>query len=474
MPSKYLNDARTGELIQKIYTADRAIATECKSYTDTNYLPLAGGTLTGAVNGVTPTAGDESTKLATTEYVREEVRQHSGIPIGHIYFSVNPNIPQGSLPLFGGEFSRETYSDLWAWVQQQAGYCKTEAEWQALATNNNNNVPYYSDGDGSTTFRVPSLRCWVKGADGTVVEVGSYLAAGLPNITGKFGNTTWIYAGSGDGGAFVKAETAAHYAPGVGNGIGTDYNFSASNSNSIYGNSATVQPPSIVGMWLVKAYGTIEDTGSIDEQQYIDDRMADLKNVYLPANYFPLSGGTLTGRLTLNDQSTRFTSKYATLQNDYSNNGGYIAINGGNSDDDGSRLVLYGQNYSGGAADGGFYIRAKKENTSKVFEGRVDGSLTWDGKTIERINSQNNTLTAGGAYIRYESGLQICYGGTAATTSGVQITFSAAFITTPRVIVSSVNANGYGSVSSDTATGFKLHNSYNNAYTNWIAVGIWK
>lgn len=34
-----------------------------------NYLPLSGGTLTGVVNGVTPTAGDNSTKIATTEFV---------------------------------------------------------------------------------------------------------------------------------------------------------------------------------------------------------------------------------------------------------------------------------------------------------------------------------------------------------------------------------------------------------------------
>ena len=34
-----------------------------------NYLPLSGGTLTGVVNGVTPTAGDNSTKIATTGFV---------------------------------------------------------------------------------------------------------------------------------------------------------------------------------------------------------------------------------------------------------------------------------------------------------------------------------------------------------------------------------------------------------------------
>ena len=40
---------------------------------DTTYLPLSGGTLTGNVNGVTPTAGDDSTKLATTEFVQDEI-----------------------------------------------------------------------------------------------------------------------------------------------------------------------------------------------------------------------------------------------------------------------------------------------------------------------------------------------------------------------------------------------------------------
>ena len=44
-------------------------------------LPLSGGTLTGVVNGVTPPVGDNTTKLATTEYVRNEIS-----PIGMTYF----------------------------------------------------------------------------------------------------------------------------------------------------------------------------------------------------------------------------------------------------------------------------------------------------------------------------------------------------------------------------------------------------
>lgn len=247
-----------------------------------NYLPSSGGTITGdlSVSGTisgnvdgtaaTPSAGDDSTKIATTAYVQEELRLHASIPIGHEYFSMNPNVPQGSLPLIGGEYSRSTYADLWAWVQTQTGYLKTEAQWQALSTSNNGNVPFYSDGDGSTTFRVPSLHCWIKGSDGSAQLVGSYLEAGLPNLTGRFGGNDTVNPPQGPFAFNGTNGWGTVYPAQSGTSMGVD--FDASTSNSIYGNSSTVQPESIVGMWLVKAYGTIEDTGTIDEQAYIDDR----------------------------------------------------------------------------------------------------------------------------------------------------------------------------------------------------------
>ena len=288
-----------------------------------NYLPLSGGTLTGDVNGVTPTAGDNSTKIATTEFVnakagnylplsggtvtgdlevasaitcssvasnRVDVRSGSvapvntlqrstaysvddivytsalnakyyllcvtagttsatmpslsgagsntevtdgtvvwrvqtitsqesqekaaGLPVGFEAFTTNPNLQAGWLPLLGGEYSRETYADLWAWVQTQNGYLLEESAWQAKAAANGGNVPFYSKGDGTTTFRVPALKCWVKGANGIEED-----------------NTV---------------------------------SFNANKSNSVYGNSSTVQPESIVGMWAVKAYGTVTNVGSTD------------------------------------------------------------------------------------------------------------------------------------------------------------------------------------------------------------------
>ena len=186
----------------------------------------------------------------------------AGVPIGFEYFSMNPNIPAGSIPLFGGEYSRTTYADLWEWVQTQVGYLLTEEEWQAKASTNEGNVPYYSSGDGSTTFRVPSLKCWVKGANG-IEEVGSYLSAGLPNITGSVGTYRLAVESVSTGALYVKWR-GTHGQSGSNAANADEIGFDASKSNSIYGNSDTVQPKSIVGMWLVKAYGTVTNVGSTD------------------------------------------------------------------------------------------------------------------------------------------------------------------------------------------------------------------
>ena len=263
---------------------------------------VASPAFTGTPTAPTPASADNTTKIATTAYVQgektsaidtandytdEQIRQHGNLPVGYEYFTFNPSIPQGSLPLFGGEYSRDTYSDLWEWVQTQTGYLKTEAEWQTLSASNNGNVPFYSSGDGSTTFRVPSLKCWVRGANGTVSEVGSYLEAGLPNITGDVGFTTGQSAGKQynlwpgiTNGAFSPGSTGSNVSNiAVAERATTVQNahFSAHDSNAIYGNSTTVQPESIVGLWLVKAYGVIVDTGQIDEQAYIDDRFNAMK-----------------------------------------------------------------------------------------------------------------------------------------------------------------------------------------------------
>lgn len=192
----------------------------------------------------------------------------SGLPVGFEYFTINPNLPSGSLPLFGGLYSREVYSDLWNYAKSQPNFVITEENWQALSSSNNGNVPFYSLGDGETTFRVPSLSCWIKGANG-LEEVGSYLESGLPNIEGSWaaeGLMRDIAVPITSGALYTtNFNRISNYALGnvsypLANGIG----FDASKSNPVYGSTEFVQPPSIIGMWLVKAYGTVVNEGSVD------------------------------------------------------------------------------------------------------------------------------------------------------------------------------------------------------------------
>lgn len=196
-----------------------------------------------------------------------DVSQYA-MPVGFAAFTVNPNLQAGWLPLLGGEYSRTAYADLWAWVQTQNGYLLEESAWQAKAAANGGNVPFYSKGDGSTTFRVPALKCWLKGA-GSISEVGGYLAAGLPNIEGtllgsgasNINNETYFT------GAFAYTDAVASKTYGASERsekYNSSADFKASRSSDIYGASDTVQPPSIVGLWCVKAYGTITNVGSTD------------------------------------------------------------------------------------------------------------------------------------------------------------------------------------------------------------------
>ena len=230
----------------------------------------------GTTGNTEPTISVESENVndGTVKWGVKNIQDASklGLPVGFEAFTINPNLQAGWLPLLGGEYSRTAYADLWAWVQTQQGYLIEESAWQAKATANGGNVPFYSKGNGSTTFRVPALKCWVRGA-GSISEVGGYLAAGLPNLTG----TTKAAYGKNNQTTNVGALQTDIYTIGSVNGSqdggnGADgepiqsaiLTFNASKSNSIYGSSDTVQPKSIVGMWLVKAYGTVTNVGSTD------------------------------------------------------------------------------------------------------------------------------------------------------------------------------------------------------------------
>ena len=142
------------------------------------------------------------------------------------WFAFN-EAPEGYLVCNGANVSRETYADLFAVIGTTFG-----------------------SGDGSTTFALPNLID--KFAQGSTT-VGTVMSAGLPNIEGDTG--TYIckidYQYDPTGIIYMYRDYLGHTThPTFGGAVW--FKFDASRSNSIYGNSTTVQPPALTLLPCIK------------------------------------------------------------------------------------------------------------------------------------------------------------------------------------------------------------------------------
>lgn len=119
--------------------------------------------------------------------------------------------------------------------------------------------------------------------------------------------------------------------------------------------------------------------------------------------------------------------------------------------------------------------------------GTSDGALTWTGGDysssgeIEIVDSSNFSDYT--SYIRYSSGLQICWGyvflNGPITATNKRITFPVAFTTKPAILTTH-NANAGDTpigVGWESTTAFSIgtvNNSSSTNITSWIAIGAWK
>lgn len=154
----------------------------------------------------------------------------------------------------------------------------TEASWQDSVTNYGVCGKFVYD-SVNNTVRLPKVTGFTEGASG-VTNLGDLTQAGLPNITGEWHSnpssgtaneqvTDTSPTDFVDGGAITKT-TKSYYSMSNTTTSGTfvsGFSFDASDSNSIYGNSTTVQPQSIkVLYYIVVATSTKTDIEvNIDE-----------------------------------------------------------------------------------------------------------------------------------------------------------------------------------------------------------------
>lgn len=124
------------------------------------------------------------------------------------------------------------------------------------------------------------------------------------------------------------------------------------------------------------------------------------------------------------------------------------------------------------------------KNYLRIGGGRLTGSLMLDGgEAAEGVESSGST------WIRYKSGLQICWGWSGAfsarNNSSKTFTFAKSFKTAPHVLCShSAGGNNWASytetTNSTTTTGtivtWVSYGSDNEATVGyqWLAIGFWK
>lgn len=246
------------------------------------------------------------------------------LPLGHLFAWPFQTPPDGAIQCNGATYNRALYKDFFAYATSK-GWVKTEAEWQSIATSNGGFCPYYSQGNGSTTFRTPKFAPFMQIAIASG-NVGKYLKAGLPNITGR------VYDKSGDNspawtvnpeeteatGAFRIGSEGGHTSGGISNSAryAKDFNFDASRSNAIYGRSTTVQPESHEWMICVVVAGQATNLGSVD----VSNVMSAVAQVQADVSAIP----TPKAYVTETWKSTDGTSWYHKWSNGFIEQGGII------------------------------------------------------------------------------------------------------------------------------------------------------
>lgn len=270
-------------------------------------------------------------------------------PLGFHYLHPYGTVPADSIICNGATYSRALYKDFFDYITTQ-GWVKTEAEWQEIATRDNGFCPFYSDGDGSTNFRTPKFAPYqqIALASGSV---GKYHQAGLPNIKAR-SDLGGIFSIASFSGAITTeintgdATGATHYE--AGGSQRAKLTFDASNSNTIYGRSSTVQPESHEWVMCVVAYGVATNVGSVDmadvlsataqvqaEIASIQQAIGNITKFAAPAY---ASGSKIAANTTVTIQSNGFLRYFIVLDG----TGGktqYITING-------TKLAISADNYS--------------------------------------------------------------------------------------------------------------------------------
>lgn len=199
--------------------------------------------------------------------------------IGEIVTSTIPLTDAGLHLLNGSLLQYASYKDFIDYIADlydSGNYTdifETEANWQTAVTTYGVCGKFVYD-SANNTVRLPKITGFIEGASGTTT-LGDVTGAGLPNITGSTDETGTIglvsRTGSTQTGAFTKGENRAYAPSGSTSVAGSMLGFDASLSNSIYGNSNTVQPQSTKVLYYIVITNTTKTAIEVDIDEIATD-----------------------------------------------------------------------------------------------------------------------------------------------------------------------------------------------------------
>jgi hypothetical protein len=150
---------------------------------------------------------------------------------------------------------------------------ETEANWQTSVTNYGVCGKFVYD-SVNNTVRLPKITGFTEGTLSST-SLGDLTEAGLPNITGTYTDKDGFYNNNIGTGVFrqINSSATSNYVGAVQNTRAYSImEFDASQSNSIYGNSSTVQPQSIKVLYYI----VIATSTKTDIEVDIDEIATDL------------------------------------------------------------------------------------------------------------------------------------------------------------------------------------------------------
>lgn len=201
---------------------------------------------------------------------------NSTFPIGTIFPSISKTPPAGSYLLNGQTIFKcnEIYKQFYNWVNN-SGTRIVDNETYEQELNETGVCGAFVVDSENGNIRLPSItKGTLWGADNTTI--GQSLAAGLPNIDGSWQAVHGKYVGGESyfdpqGAIEYIASETAHNGVEVrgtpsGDGASDRLGFNASSSNSIYGNSDTVQPTSVCVSWCIQVFNSATE---LSEQESV-------------------------------------------------------------------------------------------------------------------------------------------------------------------------------------------------------------